>query len=213
MQLIIFGAPGAGKGTQSKILCERFNLVHLSTGDLLRKEVKTKSELGYVIKKILDAGELVPNNIVGELLNIAIKSVKNKDGYILDGFPRTVDQAKMLEGIFKENNFKKPIILFLTADEKVVIERLSNRRQCSECSSIVIITAVKDNCCPNCGAKNSLFKRDDDNEETIKNRLEVYFKTTFPVLKFFKDEGEKIIEVLGTDPIEKVTKNILAKVK
>lgn len=214
MQLVIFGAPGAGKGTQSKIISKKFNLLHLSTGDLLRAEVKANTELGKRAKVLLDQGKLVPDDIVGGMVEKALLENKDTNGYILDGYPRTLVQADFLNKIIKKDNLPKPKILYLTVDDKVIVDRLANRRQCSHCKSIVNLSELKqENVCPKCQSKNTLIRRDDDKEEVILNRMKIYRENTFPVLEALKKMNFEVNHVLGTNPIDTVTQNIVDIIK
>ncbi len=212
-QIIMFGAPGAGKGTQAKILAGKLNVPHISTGDILRNAVAQKTELGLKAKKIMEAGELVPDEIMVGIVKNVLFSDECKEGYILDGFPRTLNQAKLLDDIIAELNNGYPVIVKLSVDDDVIINRLSMRRVCKVCGTIVNLNQIKnENKCPNCGAENSFVKRDDDSEEVIRRRLKVYHETTQPVLEFYRNKTE-IIVVDGSLPVDEVTNNILKHLK
>lgn len=211
MQIIIFGAPGVGKGTQAKILASKLNLAHISTGDILRDAIKNETELGRKAKEIVQSGGLVPDEIVGGIVKETLKEERCKNGFILDGFPRTINQAEILSKILSELNNEKLYLIKLDADDNVIISRLSNRLVCSQCGNILNKDEVTENFkCPSCGAINSYFKRKDDDEEVIKKRLQVYHETTSPVFDYYKNKAD-IIEVDGTQSIENVTKDILKK--
>jgi len=213
MQIILFGAPGVGKGTQAKYLAEKFKINHISTGDILREAVKNQSALGLKVKDITSRGELVPDNIMAGLIKETLFSEKNKNGFILDGYPRTIDQAKLLEQILSELPNKNIYFIHLIADADVIVERLTNRRVCSVCGTIVNLNLIsKKNECPNCKSADSFIKRKDDEESVIRHRLSVYENTTFQVLEFYRNKVN-IIEVNGTDQIESVKENILAAIK
>lgn len=213
MQIVIFGAPGAGKGTQAKILSDQFNIPHISTGDILRDSIKRGTELGIAAKEIVEKGELVSDNIMGGLVKETLENMDYQKGFILDGFPRTVNQTEILLNIFRSLVILKPYFLVLEADDQVIISRLSSRRVCSSCNTIVNLDDLEDsNTCPNCDAVSTLIKRKDDDETVIKNRLNVYRESTLPVLNFAKEKFE-IVSVKGTDPIDVVTKNILDEIK
>ena len=208
LQILMFGAPGAGKGTQAKILSSERHIPHISTGDILREAVSKKTELGLKAKAIMEAGELVPDEIMGGIIRDVLFSDKCKPGYILDGFPRTINQANILDGILKEIDEGYPIVIELDADDELIINRLSSRRVCSECGYIVNLNSLEDpTTCPNCGAKNSFIKRKDDEEDVIKNRLNVYHQTTKPVLDFYRNKA-KIISIDAALPVEEVAKKI-----
>lgn len=185
MKLIILGPPGAGKGTQAQLLEERLNIPQISTGDLLRKAVEDGTKLGKTAKGFMDSGKLVPDNLIIELIKQRIKEADCKKGYILDGFPRTLSQAKTLESLDNIN-----IVLNIVIEEKVLIERLTSRRTCSRCNAIYNLVGKPpkvEGICDICGGE--LYQRDDDNEETVKKRLETYKKQTEPLINFYEKLG------------------------
>lgn len=213
MQIIIFGPPGVGKGTQAKIISHELGIKHISTGDILREAFRAKSEIGLKAKEIMDRGELVPDEIMGKLVEEAINRPDSSHGFILDGFPRTLNQAKILEPILERTDFENFIFIQLSADDEIIVNRLSNRRVCTFCKSIVNLNLLDDiTTCPNCGSKSSFEKRDDDDEKVIRNRLKVYRETTLPVLEYYRNRV-KIISVDGIQPIHEITKNILSRLK
>lgn len=213
MKLILFGAPGVGKGTQAKILADMNKLFHISTGDILREAVKNGTEMGKAAKSIMEKGELVPDEIIAGIVKEALQSEKAKNGFILDGYPRTIDQAKMLDKIFTELNIKDVKLVIVDAEDSILIDRITNRKICTVCGYILSKGDVlKDNKCPACGTIDSFAKRKDDNEEVVKRRLSIYHESTTPVLDYFKGKTESIT-VDGTQQIEKVTQDILAKLK
>jgi adenylate kinase len=204
MEIIIFGAPGVGKGTQAKIISKRLNIPHISTGDILRDAVRKGTEIGRKVQEVLNKGELVSDDLMGEVIKEVLQEDRTKNGFVLDGFPRTVPQAKILDAILWELNFNPPLLINLTAHDEIIIDRLSSRRACSNCGTIVNLKDLEDETvCPNCGAKNTLVKRDDDKEEVIKNRLEVFRENTAPVLDYYEDKT-RIINIDGTRPIDEV---------
>lgn len=213
MQFIIFGSPGVGKGTQAKIISEKLNIPHISTGDILRKAIKDATPLGVKAKEIVEKGELVPDNIMGGIISDRIMDDDCKNGFILDGFPRTLNQAEVLDDILTKINKNKLIVLKLDAKDSVIINRLSSRRGCSNCGAIVnLADLIEENKCPKCGAVGTLFKRKDDEESVIKNRLEIYEKTTAPVLEFYKVRNSKVIHIDGSQSVEEVTNAILRQI-
>ncbi|MCF8260254.1 MAG: adenylate kinase [Melioribacteraceae bacterium] len=213
MRIILFGAPGAGKGTQAKILSKQLNIPHISTGDILRSEIKKGTELGIKVKIRMDRGELVPDEIMGAIIKKIIRSKKTNAGLILDGFPRTAQQAELLWKIFQDLKLPNPILVVLDTKDELIINRLSSRRVCNNCLNIVNLLDIPiENECPNCGRKNSLVKRKDDEEKVIKNRLKVYHKQTKPVLDFYKDKTKEIfINAEGT--VEQISKKITKKLE
>ncbi|MCX7876193.1 MAG: adenylate kinase [Melioribacteraceae bacterium] len=211
MKIIIFGAPGVGKGTQAKILANKLNIIHVSTGDILREAIKAETELGKRAKEIVEAGELVPDEIVAGIIKDVLSDEKSKNGFILDGFPRTVNQAIILEKIFNELNIADVKLVKLDASDEIIIDRIVNRLVCSTCGNILNKNLVTENFnCPNCNTLNSYYKRKDDDEEVIKRRLKVYREQTEPVFNFYKDKA-KMIEVDGTNKIETVTNDIIER--
>ena len=184
MNLILFGPPVAGKGTQAKILIDKFNIAQISTGDMLREEVSSNSDLGKAAKSIMDKGDLVSNEIIMSMIEKRITKEDCKNGFILDGFPRTLIQAENLENILKNMNLKINKVIEINVDEDLLLRRIVNRA--SESKNI----------------------RDDDNSNILKNRIIVYKKDTLPVLKYYKDLN--ILKTIdGSQSIEKVTEDIL----
>ena len=209
MRLILFGSPGVGKGTQAKIISKNFNIPHISTGDILRKAVKDQTELGKKAGEIMAEGHLVPDDLMIALIKEVLTSNECKNGFILDGFPRTTVQAKALDKLFDQIGIDNVQLINITADEKEIIKRLSNRRACKVCGNIFALKDIEGlDTCPACGAKNSFYLRNDDKEEVIKNRLDVFNSTTKPVLDYYDNKG-KVINVNGFDTIENVNKKIV----
>ncbi|MCZ2222621.1 MAG: adenylate kinase [Chitinophagales bacterium] len=213
MRIILFGSPGVGKGTQAKIISKNFNIPHISTGDILRKAVKEQTELGKKAGEIMSRGELVPDDLMIALIKEVLTSAECVNGFILDGFPRTTVQAIALDKLFSQIEISDAVLIYITADENEIIKRLNNRRACKQCGSIYVLKDIENlNTCPNCGAKNSFYLRNDDKEDVIKNRLEVFKSTTMPVLDYYKSKG-RVIEVNGLDTIENVNKKIIESLK
>jgi len=185
--LVFLGPPGAGKGTQAKLLSQRMGFLHLSTGDLLREAVKNQTPLGKKAKEYMDRGELVPDELIVQL----IEETMPKDGnVILDGFPRTVNQALALEEMLKGKGEKISKVLFFDVPDEVIIDRLSGRRVCSKCGAVYHVKynpPKVEGVCDLCGG--NLMQRDDDKEEVVKKRLEVYRKQTQPLIEFYQDRG------------------------
>ncbi|MFZ0453969.1 MAG: adenylate kinase [Ignavibacteriaceae bacterium] len=210
MQLILFGPPGVGKGTQAKFLSSKYSIPHISTGDILREAVKNETPLGIKAREIMQRGELVPDNIVIGIVKDTLSQQRCKNGFILDGFPRSLGQAESLDKILNELNFNHVQVINITANNQELIKRLTNRRACKSCGSIFIYDEIKDkNECPVCGAKDSFHQRNDDKEDVIKHRLDVYQSTTKPVLEFYKGQN-KVIDIDGLREIEKVTSDIIS---
>jgi adenylate kinase len=211
MNIVLFGAPGSGKGTQAERLRDRFSLKHISTGDLLRDAVARRTELGKKVESIMAAGELVSDDIVLQLIKEAVGDVKadrGLNGWMLDGYPRTVGQAEMLDKLLSESNEAIDGIVVLEVDRDAIIERLSARRSCPECKAVYNVLNMppkKEGICDNCGSE--LVHRKDDQPETIANRLDVYEQQTVPILAHY--EGKvKIHRVDGNQSIDDVTKAV-----
>lgn len=210
MYIIFFGPPGVGKGTQAKILSKNFQIPHISTGDMLREAVAKKTELGLKAKSIMDKGMLVPDDLMIEIVRETLSSEKCSKGFILDGFPRNIEQAEELDSLFTELHLTNIIIILMELDEDEIIRRLSNRRNCSNCGSLFNLLADNiNNECPNCKSIGTIYQRDDDKEEVIRKRLSIYKESTFPLKKYYQNNSHLII-INGSGEIEKVSVEIAA---
>ncbi len=169
MNIVLLGAPGAGKGTQAAKLVEDEGLCHISTGDILRQAVKDETELGLKAKAFMDAGDLVPDELIIDLMKERFQQPDTAKGVILDGFPRTTTQAVALDSMMQELGRPLDAALLIDVDPEVIVKRLSSRRMCRECGHI---GTAADTACPACGGE--MYQRDDDNEDTVRNRLDVY---------------------------------------
>lgn len=213
MRIILFGSPGVGKGTQAKILSETQHIRHISTGDILRKAVKEKTELGLKAAEIMNKGELVPDNIMIAIIKEELKSDQCRNGFILDGFPRTVIQAEALDSLFNELNINDAILVHITADENEIIKRLNRRRACKVCGAIFSLTEIENlSNCPKCNSENSFYLRDDDKEDVIRRRLKVYETNTMPVFDYYTSQN-RAITINGLGTVEEVHQNIISKLK
>jgi adenylate kinase len=193
-KIILFGPPGAGKGTQAKMMSGHFQLVHISTGDILRAEVKSGTALGREAKSIMESGKLVSDTLVTEMVKARMAQKDVAGGFILDGFPRTEVQAKSLDEILKGGVDKA---IYFETSEKTVIQRLTGRRVCPKCGVNYHLTNMppkKDGMCDTCGVE--LVQRPDDNEATVLNRLKVYLKESEGVLNYYRRQG-KLINISG----------------
>ncbi|MCX8175690.1 MAG: adenylate kinase [Candidatus Bathyarchaeota archaeon] len=207
MNVIIFGPPGAGKGTQAEMIVKKFNVVHIATGDILREAVARQTELGRKAREYMVKGELVPDEVVIGIVNEKLAEIGGKN-FLLDGFPRTLAQAEALDRFLKEVNKKIDVVLNLEVDEEEIIRRLSNRRVCKTCGSIYHLTFNPPKFpgkCDKCGGE--LYQRDDDKEESIRNRLKVYKKQTKPLIDYYERKG-LLKNIDGNKEIEEVAKNI-----
>lgn len=210
MKIIMLGAPGAGKGTQAKKVAKKYNIPHISTGDIFRANIKEGTELGKRAKEYMDKGELVPDDITIGMLLDRIHKADCKDGFVLDGFPRTIPQAKSLSEALSKLNEKIDYAINIDVPDDSIITRMSGRRACLSCGSTYHIkysAPKKENICDNCGSE--LVIRDDDKPETVKKRLDVYHKQTQPLIDYYDDENI-LANVDGTKDMEEVFLDIVA---
>ena len=205
MNIVLLGAPGAGKGTQAQRLVADYGVAHISTGDLLRAAVKAQSELGVAAKKYMDAGELVPDQLVIDLVKERLAADDAQKGFILDGFPRNTTQAVTLDTELAAMGRELDGALLVDVPAEVIIDRLSSRRTCRDCG----YTAGPDTTvCPSCAGE--MYQRDDDKPETIKNRLDVYKKNTSPLVEYYRGQG--ILKVVdGNRDIDLVYTDVKAE--
>lgn len=181
MKLIFLGPPGAGKGTQAVKIAERFQIAHISTGDMLRAEIREGTQLGLEAKSLIDHGELVPDDVILGMVKNRIQKEDCKNGFLFDGFPRTIAQAEALEQISAID-----YVINLEVPNERLISRISGRRMCAECGAGYHVSTYADESCK-CGA--SLYQREDDKEETVRNRLVVYERSTKPLIDFYTKKG------------------------
>ncbi len=214
MRLVLLGAPGAGKGTQAKKLIEKHGIPQISTGDILRKAVADGTPLGKEAKSYMDKGELVPDKVVIGLIEDRLKQPDCKKGFILDGFPRNTPQAETLDAMLKKLNMPLDSALSVDVPKDDLMKRLTGRRTCKGCQqmyNVYFSPPKKNGVCDKCGGE--LFHRDDDKEETIKRRLDVYDAQTAPLINYYKKSGilKSVIGVGGIDEIFKKVCSILGK--
>ncbi len=193
MRLVLLGAPGAGKGTQAALIKERHGLAHVSTGDIFRENLKNSTPLGFEAKKYMDAGQLVPDETVMKMVGEKLAEFAADEGFMLDGFPRTVAQAEFLEGKTKLDG----VILF-NVDDEAIVKRLSSRAVCKDCGNVT--TRLEHDKCPSCGGE--LYTREDDNEQTVRSRLKVFHEQTEPLVKFYRDRNLLLEVDAGQKPEE-----------
>ena len=204
MKIIMLGAPGAGKGTQAKMIAEKYGLPHISTGDIFRANIKNGTELGKEAKEYMDKGLLVPDELTVRLLLDRVAQDDCKNGYVLDGFPRTIPQAEVLDEKLSELGEKVDYAINVEVPDENIVNRMSGRRSCLSCGAtyhIVSIPPKKEGICDVCGSE--LVLRDDDKPETVQNRLKVYHDQTQPLIDFYEKKGV-LRSVDGTLPMEEV---------
>ena len=190
MKVIMLGAPGAGKGTQAKMIAEKYSIPHISTGDIFRANIKNGTDLGKEAKTYIDAGKLVPDELTVKILLDRVKEDDCKDGYVLDGFPRTIPQAEVLENALKELNDSVDFAINVDVPDENIVRRMGGRRACLSCGATYHIEHIpprKEGICDKCGAE--LVLRDDDKPETVLNRLKVYHEQTQPLIDFYEKKG------------------------
>ncbi|MEI3412685.1 MAG: adenylate kinase [Blautia sp.] len=190
MKIIMLGAPGAGKGTQAKMIAEKYGIPHISTGDIFRYNIKNGTELGKEAKKYMDQGLLVPDELTVKILLDRVAKNDCKNGYVLDGFPRTIPQAEVLEEALTKLGDRIDYAINVEVPDENIVKRMGGRRACVNCGATYHIEHVppkKEGICDNCGSE--LILRDDDKPETVKNRLSVYHKQTQPLIDFYNGKG------------------------
>ena len=208
MKIIMLGAPGAGKGSQACRIANEYHLPHISTGDIFRANLKEETELGKQAKSFMDKGELVPDDITIAMLLDRIHKEDCKNGYILDGFPRTIPQAEALKEALAKKDEKIDLALDVEASDELIIKRMAGRRTCPACGAIYHIVTLPpktEGICDRCGA--DLIQRKDDNEETVKNRLKIYHEVTEPLISYYKKEGI-LEEIDGAEELDKVFEKV-----
>lgn len=211
--VILFGAPGAGKGTHAKRLSDLLSIPHISTGDIFREEMERNSQLGLKVRSYVEKGELVPDDVVNEIVKRRLAQEDCKKGFILDGYPRTLPQAEALEKILKELSLPLKKVINLQVGEEEIIRRLSGRRICRNCGAIFHIINIppkKEGICDYCGGE--LYQRDDDTPWAIKHRLAVYHRQTEPLLRFYKEKG-LLVDLNCEVPLEQSVEQMLKILK
>ena len=211
MNLLLIGAPGVGKGTISKYLIDKYGMKHISTGDILREAVANKTELGLKVKEFMDSGTLVSDSIILEIIKETLNKSDSSKGFIFDGFPRTINQAKEFKNILKDLNSKIDAVIALDVADDVVIKRITGRRICTKCNSIYNIyynAPQVENKCDNCGGE--LYTRNDDNLDSLKTRLSEYHINSEPLLSFYEEKG--IVKHIDADTTREKEYEILEEI-
>lgn len=210
MKIILLGAPGAGKGTQAVVLSERLNIPTISTGNIIREALKSGSDMGMKAKTFVDKGQLVPDEVVIGIVKERIKQSDCTNGYILDGFPRTISQAEALHDM----HIDVDQVIDINVSDALIYKRMSGRRVCKNCGETYNVNTAErkpkvDNVCDKCTG--TLVQRTDDNEETVKHRLKVYHSQTEPLVNYYKDRG-KLVTIDGEKSLEEITEKILEEI-
>jgi adenylate kinase len=204
MNLVLMGLPGAGKGTQAEKIVDKYGIPHISTGDMFRAAIKGETELGLQAKSFMDKGELVPDEVTIGIVRERLSKDDCEKGFLLDGFPRTVPQAEALENMLAELNKKINFVINIDVDQDILMGRLTGRRICKDCGAtyhLVFNPPAKEDVCDRCGGE--LYQRADDNESTVKTRLDVNIKQTKPLLDFYEAKGY-LRNIDGQQDINKV---------
>ena len=213
MRIVLVGPPGAGKGTQAQFIASHLAIPKISTGDIFRSNVTTGTDLGRQAKSFMDRGDLVPDEVTIAMVNARLQEDDAQAGFLLDGFPRNLPQAERLKKILAEWDTKLDVVLELVVDDDEVVRRLSGRRTCRRCGRIWHMSfdpPTVAGICDDCGAE--LFQRDDDREETIRHRLEVYQEQTAPLISFYADEGN-LLGLDATGPVDEITERALSTLR
>jgi len=212
MYIVMLGAPGAGKGTQAKIIAQEYNLVHISTGDLFRENLKNETELGRLVQQYMNKGELVPDDVTVKMVEVRLSSPDCTNGAVLDGFPRTPEQARALDMMLEEMNQQVNLVPFIKVPDEILVERLSGRwmspsgRVYHEKYNPPMVKWIDDI------DGSQLYQREDDKPETVRHRIEVYNQQTAPLIDYYFKKG-LLVEIDGTQSIEDVTEDIMQAIE
>lgn len=213
MRLVLLGPPGAGKGTQASAIVSKYSIPHISTGDIFRANIKNGTELGKQVEAYMNKGLLVPDELVVSIVKDRLTKEDCKNGFLLDGFPRTVNQAESLDKELKDMNLKLDRVINIEVGKEILIERAIGRRICKTCGATYHVKfnpPKAENICDKCGGE--LYQRDDDKVETVEKRIEVYHEQTKPLIDYYKDKG-LLLNLDGTKSIEEIFNEIVASLE
>lgn len=211
INLLIMGKPGAGKGTQAKKILDHFNLTHISTGEIYREEIKKGSFIGQEAKKYLDQGNLVPDKMTNDIVRVVLKTTEFDNGFMLDGYPRTISQAEALDEMLEEQHMHLTAVINVDVDDDIISDRMSGRRVCSNCGETYHLEyhpPKKDGVCDVCG--HQLIQRPDDLKESVLNRLKIYKNKTQPLLDYYENK-DLLLVIDGENSSDQVFEDILKK--
>ena len=209
MRCLIMGAPGAGKGTYAKGICEHYGIPHISTGDIFRQAMQEETPMGLLAKSYIDKGFLVPDDVTNQIVKDRLSKPDCMDGFLLDGYPRTIEQAHCLDQMLEDLNLQLDVVINLVVSDNLIVSRIINRRLCPTCGkgyNLLTLKPKKEGICDTCGSP--LYQRKDDNEETIKSRLNVYNEQTKPLIDYYTKQGV-IRNLNGEGEASEATKYIL----
>lgn len=210
MRCLIMGAPGAGKGTYADIIKKYFGIPHISTGEIFREAIASGSEVGMIAKKFIDKGNLAPDEVTNEIVKKRLKEEDCSEGFLFDGYPRTIAQAEAFDEMLKELNIKLDVVINIDVEDDIIVSRIINRRTCPSCGRGYNLVSLKpkiEGVCDDCGT--TLYQRKDDNEETIKSRLKVYEVQTKPLIDYYAKQN-LLLQIDGAGEISEVAENIIA---
>lgn len=213
MNIVLLGPPGSGKGTQAIMIAQKLSIAHLSTGDMLREAIAKKTKYGVMAEEVVKSGNLVSDEIVGNIIKDKLASMPEANGFLFDGYPRNLAQADNLKSALESIGKKVDYTVYLNVDKNTVVKRIGGRRKCEQCGkdyNTYFNPPKTDEICDDCGI--SLYRRDDDNEATVKNRLDVYESSTAPLLDYY-EKAKCLIKIEGVGNIEEINAKIISALK